>query len=80
MRLPGWRKPAPVCVASRRSRPVSSATRWLGACPNVAYPSRSLVGRAVAEGLTWDPHLIGSVERLPASALVREVGSDRGAF
>jgi FkbM family methyltransferase len=43
------------------------------------YPSRSIVGRAVAEGLTWDPHLVGIVQRLPESALVCEVGSNIGA-
>lgn len=43
------------------------------------YPSRSIVGRAVAEGLTWDAHLIAIVERLPPSALVCEVGSNIGA-
>jgi FkbM family methyltransferase len=43
------------------------------------YPSRSIVGRAVAEGLTWDPHLVGIVEALPQSALVCEVGSNIGA-
>ncbi|MGI8728526.1 MAG: hypothetical protein ACR2LK_00755 [Solirubrobacteraceae bacterium] len=43
------------------------------------YPSRSIVGRAVAEGLTWDPHLTGIVERLPPAALVCEVGSNIGA-
>jgi FkbM family methyltransferase len=43
------------------------------------YPSRSIVGRAVAEGLTWDPHLTGIVAGLPPSALVCEVGSNIGA-
>lgn len=43
------------------------------------YPSRSIVGRAVAEGLTWDPHLTGIVARLPRAALVCEVGSNIGA-
>lgn len=43
------------------------------------YPSRSIVGRAVAEGLTWDPHLTGIVARLPRRALVCEVGSNIGA-
>lgn len=43
------------------------------------YPSRSIVGRAVAEGLTWDPHLVGIVKHLPPGALVCEVGSNIGA-
>ncbi len=43
------------------------------------YPSRSIVGRAVAGGLTWDPHLTRLVAGLPPSALVCEVGSNIGA-
>lgn len=43
------------------------------------YPSRSIVGRAVADGVTWDSHLTSIVARLPPSALVCEVGSNIGA-
>lgn len=46
---------------------------------SLRYPSRSIVGRAVAEGLTWDPHLTGIVARLPPATLVCEVGSNIGA-
>jgi FkbM family methyltransferase len=45
----------------------------------LSYPSRSIVGRAVAEGLVWDPQLAEIVERLPERALVCEVGSNIGA-
>ena len=44
-----------------------------------SYPSRSIVGRAVAEGLTWDPHLVELVEELPRGGTVCEVGSNVGA-
>src|SRR4051794_20614946 len=43
------------------------------------YPSRSLVGRAVAEGLTWDAHLIPVLATVPPNGLVCEVGSNIGA-
>lgn len=43
------------------------------------FPSRSIVGRAVAEGLGWDRHLLGAIDRLPPGALVCEVGSNIGA-
>lgn len=43
------------------------------------YPSRSLVGRAVAGGTTWDAYLLDVVRDLPAGALVCEVGSNIGA-
>jgi FkbM family methyltransferase len=44
-----------------------------------SYPSRSIVGRAVAEGLVWDPQLAEIVKQLPRQALVCEVGSNIGA-
>jgi FkbM family methyltransferase len=44
-----------------------------------SYPSRSIVGRAVAEGFIWDPHLIEIVERLPLDCTVCEIGSNIGA-
>jgi FkbM family methyltransferase len=43
------------------------------------YPSRSIVGRAVAEGIVWDAHLLDIVRVLPESAVVCEVGSNIGA-
>jgi len=45
----------------------------------LAYPSRSIVGRAAADGLVWDPHLIEIVRDLPEGSLVCEVGSNIGA-
>ena len=44
-----------------------------------SYPSRSIVGRAVASGLVWDPHLVDVVEELPPGGTVCEVGSNIGA-
>jgi FkbM family methyltransferase len=43
------------------------------------YPSRSIVGRAVAAGIMWDAHLLGLVSDLPAEAIVCEIGSNIGA-
>lgn len=45
----------------------------------LSYPSRSLIGRAVAEGLIWDFPLVEIVERLPRNGVVCEVGSNIGA-
>lgn len=45
----------------------------------LAYPSRSIVGRAAARGLVWDPHLVAIVEELPPGSTVCEVGSNIGA-
>jgi FkbM family methyltransferase len=43
------------------------------------YPSRSIVGRAVAGGLVWDPHLTALVGELPEGGTVCEVGGNIGA-
>src|SRR3954451_9254782 len=64
-------------AVAKRAPETSRETRHGAYC--FRYPSRSIVGRAVAEGLTWDPHLVGIVEALPQSALVCEVGSNIGA-
>jgi FkbM family methyltransferase len=45
----------------------------------LAYPSRSIVGRAAADGLIWDRHLIEIVRGLPEGSTVCEVGSNIGA-
>jgi FkbM family methyltransferase len=44
-----------------------------------SYPSRSLIGRAVARGVVWDAVLSDVVRGLPPQPVVVEVGSNLGA-
>jgi FkbM family methyltransferase len=70
-----WRRGA---NAVARRAPEKSQRSRHGAY-TFAYPSRSIVGRAVAGGLIWDSHLLGVVQALPPDAVVCEVGANIGA-
>src|SRR3954454_20063426 len=45
----------------------------------LAYPSRSIIGRAASEGLVWDRQLVEIVRQLPQGGTICEVGSNIGA-
>lgn len=63
-------------VAARRSEH-ERVTDYLGY--RFVFPSRSQIGRAVAQGLVWDEPLRGIVNSLMPGAFVCDVGANLGA-